>query len=156
MAMLNRQLGIRSDTEGVAIVELALVLPILLLLLLGTIDVSQMFASRLALEQAAQRTTDLALARPPSSSDTYLRDEAMAVADVPAENVVIELILECDGTRQADYTKTCPEGQFMGRYASVSIVKQADPIFEWASLSQVLGFQLSPTVVSGDSLVRLQ
>ncbi|MXP41498.1 hypothetical protein GRI75_07555 [Altererythrobacter soli] len=154
--MLNGRLGIRSDTAGVAVTELALVLPVLLLLLLGMIDVSRMFAARLALEQAAQRTTDLALARPPSSSDTFLRDEAMAVAGVPAENVTVELILECNGTPQSDYSTSCPEGAFTGRYASVSIVKQAEPIFDWTSLSQVLGLELSPTVVSGDSLVRLQ
>lgn len=154
--MFNRRAGIASDTAGVAITELALVLPLLLLLLLGMIDVSRMVAARLTLEQAAQRTTDLALARPPSSSDTYLRDEAMAVAGVPAENVEVDLILECDGTRQADYTESCPEGTFMGRYVRVSIVKQADPIFDWTSLSQILGLQLSPIVVTGDSLVRLQ
>lgn len=154
--MLNGRLGIRSDTAGVAVTELALVLPVLLLLLLGMIDVSRMFAARLTLEQAAQRTTDLALARPPSSSDTYLRDEAMAVADVPAENVTIELILECNGVPQADYSGSCPQGSFAGRYASVSIVKQAEPIFDWTSLSQVLGLQLFPTEVLGDSLVRLQ
>lgn len=148
--------GIGRDRRGVATIELAFVVPLLLLLMLGTIDFSQIFAARLDLEQAAQRTTDYALAvPPPSQNGTQLRAEAMAAAGVPAQNVTVELYLECDGVRQTNFTATCPS-QIKARYVRVVIIDQVDTVFDWGALSALFGERIFPVIsqVSGDSIVR--
>lgn len=151
--------SIIADRAGVGLVELAFVLPVLLLLILGTIDLSQLVAARLDLEQAAQRTTDYALASRPRSADgTYLKNEAVAASGVPAENVTVEIYLECDRVRQDSFDNTCGSGETRARYVSVTILEQVHPMFDWASLSKLLGFSAlsSEITVTGDSLVRFQ
>lgn len=149
---------ILSDDEGVALIELAAILPLLLLLIMGTIDLSRIVAAGLDLEQAAQRTTDFALSKRPRSSDgTYLRDEAVAASGVAASNVTVDIYLECDGVRQSSFGAVCPTGQTRARYASVAILDQVKPGFDWAGFASYLGFQLPPTVaIRGDSIVRFQ
>lgn len=144
------------DHRGVATIELAFILPILLLLMLGTIDFSQIFAAKLDLEQAAQRTTDYALSVPPINQDgTNLRREAMAAAGVPAQNVTVELFLECDGVRQSNFTATCPS-QTKARFVRVVIINQVETVFDWGALSAIFGSRILPALnrVSGDSIVR--
>lgn len=149
-----------ADRGGASAIELAVVLPVLLLLLFGTIDLSRMVAGRLDLEQAAQRTTDLALAvRPKSADGTYLQNEGMSAAGVPSSNVTVDVFLECDGTKQSDFNAICSTGQARARFVSVVIVKDVQPIFDWASLSEFLGLNLMPSSglqVTGDSVVRFQ
>ena len=65
------------DCSGVGFIELALTAPLLALLFLGMIDLSSVVSTRIDLEQAAQRTTDYALAkRPPNGNTSYLVNEA--------------------------------------------------------------------------------
>jgi len=125
-------------------------------MMLGTIDFSQIFAARIDLEQAAQRTTDFALSVPPPSQDgTLLRAEAMAAAGVPAQNVTVELFLECNGVRQANFTATCPS-QIKARFVRVVIIDQVETVFDWGALSAIFGERIFPVLnqVSGDSIVR--
>jgi Flp pilus assembly protein TadG len=153
----SRRPSIWRDQAGIAAVELAAVLPALLLLLIGMVDMSRMIALRLDVEQAAQRTTDLSLAvRPRTGDGTYLRDEAMSVAGVPATGVAVDLFFECNGARQASYTGRCAPGQTPARFVSVTITKPFVPLFNWARLTRLVGSSTIPTQVrvTGDSIVR--
>lgn len=154
-----RQLrSILANDEGVALIELALILPILLLLIMGTIDLSRLVAAGLDLEQAAQRTTDFALAKRPRNSDgTYLKNEAVAASGVAPADVTVDIFLECNGVRQSTFSAICPSGQSRARFVSVAIVSEVEPTFDWAGFSSFLGFQLPATVtIRGDSIVRFQ
>lgn len=155
----RRSVGsIVTDDDGLALLEMALILPVLLLLIMGTIDLSRIVAAGLDLEQAAQRTTDFALSKRPQSADgTYLKKEAVAASGVAASNVTVDIFLECNGVRQSSFSAICPAGQQRARYVSVTILDQIEPGFDWAGFSSFLGFQLSPTVaIRGDSIVRFQ
>jgi Flp pilus assembly protein TadG len=147
------------DNAGTGVMELALALPVLLLLLLGTIDTSRMIADKLDMEQAAQRTTDYALAkRPDSSNGTYLQNEAASAAGVPTSDVTVDIWLECDGVRQTDFSTACAAGQQQARYASVTIDKPVATLFNWSSLASFFGSKVLPAsvTVQGDSVVRFQ
>lgn len=155
----HRVAGLRKDSRGVAALELALVSPVLFLLLLGSVDIFQIVAARLDLEQAAQRTTDFSLAvRPRSSDGTYLRNEAATAAGVPTANVTVDIFLECEGVRQTSFSTECPSGQTRARFVSVSIVRHVQPMFDWAGLAGFFGSQILPdtVTVAGDSIVRFQ
>ena len=147
------------DRAGTGVMELGLAFPVLLMLLLGTIDASRMIAAKLDMEQAAQRTTDFALAkRPDSNSGIYLQAEAATAAGVPTSDVTVDIFLECDGVRQADFNTICSAGQSQARFASVTIDKTVDTIFDWSTLSSVVGSDILPAqvTVQGDSVVRFQ
>lgn len=146
-----------KSEAGTSIIELGLLLPILLMLSLGSIDLARGFAARLDLEQAAQATTDLALARlPRDRNDTaYLVAEANRAAGGGA-TPNIQLILTCDGAPQGRFENDCPRAaQIRARFVQVSITKPYTPMFEWGALvgRQVIA---STVTLTGDSKVRIQ
>ena len=149
---------IRNE-RGVSAVELGISLPILLMLTVGAVDVSNLISARLDLEQAAQRTTDLALAsRPRTSNGDYLVAEAAAASGQPARNVSVDIFLECDGVRQPDFAAACPDDELRARFASVSIRRDYRPMFDYSKLAALFGRRMlsSSIRISGDSVVRFQ
>ena len=147
------------DNAGTAVLELALALPMLMVLLLGMIDMSLLVASRIDAEQAAQRATDYALAiRPTSSSTTYIQTETAKVSDVSADNVTVNIFLECDGVRQSSFNNICTTGQDAARFVSVSVDRDVDFLFDWSAFSTIFGARAigSDITVRGDSVVRFQ
>ena len=148
------------DTSGVGFVELALAAPLLALLFLGMVDLSVIVATRIDLEQAAQQTTDLALAKRPTSTDTsYLVAEARNASNRPASDIRVQLILECDGTQGYSFNSNCSPGQVQKRFVSVAIDQPVSTGFNWRNMGAMFSgttVPYSPTTVTGDSIVRLQ
>lgn len=144
-----------ADVQGVGVMELALITPVLMLLFLGMVDLSMMATAKIDLEQAAQRTTDFALAKRPTRNDgSYLATEAASAAGVPKEQVTVELFLECNGIRQASFDTPCPTGQVQARFASVEIRRNVERLFDWGAFSNAT--LASPVSIAGDSVVRFQ
>ena len=147
------------DNAGTSALELALGLPVLMLLLVGMIDVSTLVAARIDAEQAAQRATDYALAvRPSSGSTTYIRDEAAKAPNVDANDVSVDIFLECDGVRQQDFRDTCASTEDSARFVNVEITRDVDFLFDWGAFSALFGARVmgNGITVQGDSLVRFQ
>src|SRR5687768_8082881 len=89
------------DERGASIIEMALVAPFLCSLLIGMVDMSRGYSTKLQLEQAAQRAIEKAM-NGDKETDLYqtLEDEAVAAASVPASQVEVRFWLECDGVSQ--------------------------------------------------------
>jgi len=146
------------ESRGTAVIELALILPVVLLLFTGMIDITRVILAKIDMEQAAQRTTDFALAKLPDSSDAqYLLDEAVAATGVDDADVTAELLLECNGT-STDFATGCAAGQVSARFASISIDKEVEMLFDWHALSALFDSDVLPSsiTVTGDSVVRFQ
>lgn len=147
-----------SHSGGASATELALVLPVLLMLITGAVDVARAFSVKLDLEQAAHRTADLGLARKPKNSDAfYLKQEAAAIAGTGAV-IDIAITLECDGIEQTSLSGSCDTGQSAARLIRVSIVRDHGFFFDYGALTALFGFRLLPPSVAlrGDSVVRFQ
>ena len=56
--MSKKILSLGSNERGAAVIELALVAPVLALMTIGIVDMSNAFSRKLALEQAAQRSIE--------------------------------------------------------------------------------------------------
>lgn len=147
------------DCSGFGAMELGIASPFLFLLSLGMIDASMLVGKKIEFEQAAQRTTDYALAVRPNSSDgARYRTEAAAAAGVQEADVTVEIYRTCDGTRAAQFDGACTVGQTTARYVSIAITKPIATHFDWSGLGRALGIQAFAQTVSvkGDSLVRFQ
>lgn len=150
----------RLDEAGTSVVELALVMPILFVLLAGVIDCARLISVKLKLQQAAERTAELASAGMmnkilPSSNGVAstafdsLKTEAATAANVPTSSVTVTYWLECDGTPQSDFNGSCTSGQQVGRFTSISIAKTYVPSFPWL-------FRSTGIALAGSSSVRVQ
>lgn len=119
-----------KDDRGAAIMELALVAPIIASLLIGMVDLSRAYSYKLQLEQSAQRAIEK-VQQYQTSTSTYgtLQTEAATAAGVPTSNVTIDYWLECNGTRAASYDSVCGGGQTYARWVTVTVVGTFTPMF---------------------------
>lgn len=128
MSILKRN-PIRDD-RGAAVIELALVAPILALMTIGIIDVSQAFNRRLTLEQAAQRAIEKVMQTTgETTAEDTIKEEAAAQGDVSEDDVTVSYRLECNGTAQENFDIECAEGQTESRYLMVSVTGTYEPMF---------------------------
>jgi hypothetical protein len=147
------------DKAGTGAMELSLALPILMLLLVGMVDVSRLVAARIDAEQAAQRTTDYALAiRPSDDKSAYIKAEAVKASGLDAQDVSVDVFLECNGERMNSFKSSCPAGQDRARFVNVAIDRKVEFLFDWSSFSALFGTNVmgSSITVRGDSTVRFQ
>ena len=122
--------NLRRDQRGIAIIEMALVAPILALVVVGMVDVSNGYSKKLQLEQAAQRTIERAQQTVISSTmGETLKAEGAEAAGVDPSKVKVEWWLECSGLRANDYDAPCARGETPARYLNVSIEDDYKPVF---------------------------
>jgi Flp pilus assembly pilin Flp len=130
---------LRRDQRGTAVIELALVAPVLALLIMGAVDVGGAFSRRLALEQGAQRavekvmqTTQLA-----NVQDT-IADEVALQANVDPEQVTVTFPRYCDDQLMPDEGRDedgfalgdpCEDGETEAHYIMVDVTDEYEPVF---------------------------
>ena len=99
--MTRHLLNLSRDQRGVATIELALFAPILAMMTIGVVDMSNAYGRKLAIEQAAQRAIEKVMQTTgvKSVADTII-DEVADQADIPddekADKISITYSLECD------------------------------------------------------------
>ena len=118
------------DDRGAAVIELALVAPMLALMTIGIIDVSQAFNRRLTLEQAAQRAIEKVMQTTGETTpEETIKAEAAAQGDVAEEDVTVTYRLECNGEAQDTFDTECAEGETESRYLMVNVAGSYEPMF---------------------------
>jgi Flp pilus assembly protein TadG len=138
--MIRRRLSLRSDNRGAAIIELAMVAPVIALLTIGVVDLSNGFGRKLRLEQAAQRSIEKVM----QTTGVLTVEETIAAEAVcqyngtnangsckttplTTANVSVTHRLECDGvlTTNPDCTGTQKES----RWVQVTVSDDYEPMF---------------------------
>lgn len=118
------------DDRGAAVIELALVAPVLALMTIGVIDVSQAFSRKLVLEQAAQRAVEKVMQTTGSTTpEGTIKAEAAAQAGVAESDVTVSYRLECDGEKVDDFNTKCADDEVEARYLMVSVNGTYTPMF---------------------------
>lgn len=118
------------DNRGVAVIELAFVAPVLAVMVVGVIDMSNSFSRKLKLEQAAQRSLEMVMhTTGDTTAESAIESEVMDEAGVGADQVLVERLLECDGVAVADVSLNCDVGEIEARYFRVTIEDTYEPMF---------------------------
>ena len=120
--------ALASDVRGTSLVEFAAAAPVFALLVVGIGDISRGFSERLALQQAANRTLELAHLGTRDPNFDYLVPEAATAAGVPQSQVSLVSWLECNGTRKA-FDATCADEEEIARYITLRINSTFRPSF---------------------------
>ena len=123
-----------SDQRGTSLVEFAAAVPIFAMLVVGIGDLARGFSENHALQQAANRTIEMAHLGSRDDDYEYLKTEAAdAARDAGAINPTVTLRswLECNGNKdQAKaWTDTCPAGEQIARYITLTINSTFRPAF---------------------------
>jgi len=159
-AFARRLSGLVRDTRGVSVVEFGLFFPILALLVLGTIDIGKGLAVQFGLEQATQRTVELASGAGPRTDYNFLIAEAAAAAAVPTASVTLDQWLECRAATGAItrtvITGSCPATSEPAKYVTITIAKTYTPWFGSIPFLGALGTGPGGAMVlTADSGVRV-
>jgi Flp pilus assembly protein TadG len=127
---MMRRMSLARDERGASIIELAMVMPFFAALIIGVVDLSRAFSTKLQLEQAAYRAIEK-VQQYQTTESTYsaLQNEAATAAGVPTANVTIDYWLECNGTRQTTYDMSCTSGQTQARWITVDVQNDFSPMF---------------------------
>lgn len=153
VVMLKLLKCILGDERGTAVIEMAIVAPVLALTVIGIVDISNAYSRKLLLEQAAQRavekigqTTETATVEATLASEAVCQVNGVTngvcnSAPLQASDVVVTWSLECTTsagttttqktTNSAEYDAfTCPGGTVsQARYLQVRINDKYYPVF---------------------------
>ena len=116
------------NERGTSVIELAVAAPVLLLFLAGLTDLGRGLSERYRLQQAVNRSLEMAQT---GREDDYafLVPEAAAAAGVPETQVVQQQWLECDGVKMSKWTDECNVGSESARFVKLSITSSYRPLF---------------------------
>jgi hypothetical protein len=153
----GRSAGLAADARGTSLVEFGLVLPVVSLMLIGSVDLARGIGAKLALEQAVHRTMEMASVGVVGSNYEHLRTEAAAAASVPIANVTLEQWAECDGTRQASFDAECGATQMVARYVKIAVRKDHKPSFSYGPLGKTFDVKADGSIeLTAHSSLRVQ
>ena len=133
---------LKQDRRGVATIELALYAPMLALLTIGTIDISNAVGRKLACEQAVQRAIEKVMQTTGvlDVSNTIINEVALQ-ANIPddekASKIIVTYSLECDDDAPQTSTDSttfdtykCDTGTVSeARYIEVEVNDVYEPMF---------------------------
>lgn len=141
-------LALRKCDCGTATIELAFVLPILTMFVLGMSDLANAIAHRYSLTRASIKASELALSQGERNGNyDYIRTEAAASAKVPIDKVIIEYWIECD--YQVTSAQSCTAPALTFKYLKVATTSEFRPHFS-------SGLFRSSIPMTGTSVVRVQ
>jgi len=116
MTFFNQAFGnLRCDERGTGLIELAMVAPVLALLTVGIVDLTEGVSRRMELHDAVHRTLEKVAARrfiftvTNGEVDTeFMKRDSAEAAGVDEDEVTVTAWLECDGVEQPDFDAECP------------------------------------------------
>src|SRR5689334_12050919 len=143
-----------SDDRGAAVIEMALVAPVLALTVIGIVDISNAYSRKLALEQGAQRAVEKIMQTTETSTvENTLKTEAVCqvngmtngvcnTSPIAASNVTVTYRLECKNASSGAITSTtlttdsaafdaltCGTAEKEQRYLEVNLTDKYYPLF---------------------------
>jgi Flp pilus assembly protein TadG len=132
--MMNLRLPrLRADQRGAAVIELALVAPILALMVIGIVDMSNAFSRKLALEQGVQRAIERIMQT--TANDTVegtLKTEVVCqvngtntdgtckTSPISTSNVTVNFRLECTDPGGSVYSQTSTDADAFSDFVCAS------------------------------------
>jgi Flp pilus assembly protein TadG len=126
--MIKRLFRLARDKRGAAVVELAMVAPLIATMVVGVVDLSNAFGRKLKLEQASQRAIEKIMNTTANATvEETLKAEAATQAEVAVSNVTVTYRIECDGNVTS--SEDCADGETMSKWISVEVVDKYKPLF---------------------------
>ena len=120
---------LRSDTGGAMVIETAIIAPVLVLMSLGSYQVSGIVARQTELESAAAEGSAIALAAAPDSpaKRTTLQQVVMASTGLSASHVTVTEVYRCNSaTAYVTATTSCTTG-VLAKYIKIYITDTYRP-----------------------------
>lgn len=148
---------LQIDTSGIALVETAMVAPVLAMIIMGTTDAARYGAAKMKVQQAVNRGLEMSWMGGTNVSAADIQTQAAAQADVATSAVTITQTLECGGTATTWTTSSspCASGE-TARYTQIQISTTFTPSFAGSALAKMLGNSNGVVPISATGVLRIQ
>ena len=140
------------DTRGTAVIEAALVLPILCLLTVGAFDVSRMVARNTELRSALAESAAIALAHAPEDQAQIdaIEDIVEASAGLADDQVAMASKYRCDSAAAlVDAETACASGSTVSRYLEITLSDTYTPHWTSFGIGSPVALSITRTVQIG-------
>lgn len=137
---MKRFIKLWQEDRGAAIIELAFVAPVIALMTVGVVDLSNGFGTKLKVEQAAQRSVEKVMQTTGITNvETTIADEAICqfngtfdngdckTAPLTTANVTVAHSLYCNNV--VSTAPDCTAGQTESRWIKVTVWTDYQPLF---------------------------
>ncbi len=142
---------IRADFQGNALVELALILPVVAVLLTGLVDFGFMAYDAMALNVAARAAAGYGIANP--SNGAGIQAAALGATSLSPGNLTVTDACQCyDGTAVSCSGPCASADQDNGQsriYLSVTVTEPYHTLLPWPGLSD-------PTTLTGTAVLPVE
>lgn len=118
-----------ADLSGSTLIETAIVTPVLLVMALGTYDVSQMVAHQHRLQAGAADAESivLAVASGTATNTTAVRTALSTSLNLPQSKVSVAVVYRCNSQSTLSLTNDCGSGQRVSTYVRVRFTDTYTP-----------------------------
>lgn len=126
-------LRLGRDQSGVAALEFALILPVLLVLLAGLVDGSRMMLQSMQVKAAAQAGADFARTHDQAAAIKQAAETATPLA----VTAVVDQFTGCVSGQTITQTQaaTCPLGGVAGAFVNISTEADFTPVLPWPGVA---------------------
>ena len=142
--LLHLLTRLRDDRRGTMVIETAIVTPVLVLLSLGSYQVSMMVARQSELDSAAAEGAAIALASPPDTTAkmTALHDVLVASTGIPSGDVQVTAAYRCNAAT-AYVTAACSSGQVSANYVKIYLTTTYTPTWTHYGIGSAITYQVT-------------
>ncbi len=136
-----------KSARGAAVIEFALIAPVLLLMVVGAIDIGTFIYQKMQLQSAARAGAQFAIQSDASISDSAgIANAAQIASELDFTGVTLTTTQFCacsDGIESAvdtsgSCTGTCAGGEFPGLYVRVNLKGDFTPLFPIQGISNLV------------------
>ena len=141
--------GIRGNARGSVVIETAIVAPVLVLLSLGTFDVSRMVARQHELQTGATDLEGIVLAvvKGPGTDTTTIRSALSTSLNLPLSNVTVVKVYRCgSGTSMVSAISACSDPADVSTYVQITLSDSYTPVWTQFGVGGPLNYNLIRTV----------
>lgn len=136
-----------ARTDGTALIETAIVAPVLIMMSIGVFETSRMVARQSELQSTAEQATEIALATVPDTQSELdkVKAKMMESSGLGAARITLQFKYRC-GTGTLDTTMPSCSDDSLNTYIAMSISDEYQPVWTEWGVSRSFEFHVDRTV----------
>ena len=139
--------ALAARTEGTALIETAIIAPVLIMMSIGVFEASRMVARQSELQSTAEQATEITLATVPDTQGELdkVKAKLMASSGLGAARITLQFKYRC-GTGSISTTKPACSDDSLNTYISMAISDEYQPIWSEWGVSRSFEYHVNRTV----------
>lgn len=149
--MIAHLRGLFACTRGTAVIETAIIAPVLAIMAMGTFEMGLIVQKQQELQSAASEAEAIILAAAAGSgvSGTKLKSMLASSTKIPEADITLTPKYRCGNQATLSDTASCPSGQQMYSFVQATFVGSYSPTWKKFGLGDTFSYSVTRTVQVG-------